>query len=81
MMQALAILLYLANVVCWIYVLMKIFQDQSIGLGILGLVIWPFAFAYGWFKAREFGIQNVMLAWTVLLLAATAVGLAAHGGA
>ena len=78
MLQILAILLYLANAACWIYVLMKIFQDQSVGLGILGLIVWPFAFVYGWVKAREFGIQKVMLTWTVLLLAALAVGIMAQ---
>jgi hypothetical protein len=53
------------ELVCWIMVLVKIFQSGSIGLGILGIICPLFAFIYGWMKVDEFGIRNIMLTWSV----------------
>jgi hypothetical protein len=58
----------LGAIVCWIIVLIKIFQE-SILLGILGLLCGLFAFVYGWVKVGEYGTQKVMLIWTVLVVA------------
>ena len=64
-MQILIILAGIVNLVCWIYVLVKIFQDGKIGIGIVGIICPLVAFIYGWMKADELGIKQVMLIWTV----------------
>ena len=74
-MHAIAILLYLANVACWLYVLLKIFQDRATIPGVVGLIFWPFAFVYGWAKSIDLGIRHVMLGWTLLLIAAVVVSI------
>jgi len=62
-----AIICWLVSVVCWIMVLVKIFQSGSVGLGILGIICGLFAFIYGWMKADEYGIRNVMLTWSIAI--------------
>ena len=77
----LAYICWIGSLVCWIIVLVKIFQD-SIGLGILGILCGLFAFIYGWVKVGEDGIKKVMIVWTVLWLASIPLyALAAAGAA
>ena len=75
-MQILAILVGLGSLVCWILVLIQIFQKDSILLGILGILCPLFAFIYGWVKAAEWAIQNIMLVWSVLVVAGLVLNLA-----
>ena len=58
------ILLSIGSLVCWIMVLIHIFKE-NVGLGVLGIFCGLFAFIYGWVKVGEYGIQKVMLAWTL----------------
>ena len=65
------ILYYLMSVValvCWILVLVQIFKHQQIALGIIGILCPIVAFVYGWIKAREWGIKNIMLGWTAAIV-------------
>jgi hypothetical protein len=57
--------------VCFIMVLIKMFQNEQTGLAIASIVltficaIGPLiAFVYGWIKSSEWGLKNVMLGWT-----------------
>ena len=58
----------LASMVCWILVLIKIFKQAGIGLGILGIICPLFVLIFGWIKSKEWGIQEIMLIWTILLI-------------
>jgi hypothetical protein len=60
------------SLVCFILVLVKMFQAGQTGLGILCIVLvfccgigGLIAFIYGWVKAKDWNITNVMIAWTV----------------
>ena len=74
-------LLGIISLVCWILVLIKMFQHGAIGLAIASIVlilcgIGPLvALVYGWIKADEWGIRNVMLIWTICLLLSIVVGV------
>ena len=75
----------LVSLVCLIMVLIKIFHE-SVGLGILGIFCGLFTFIYGWVKVSEYGIQKVMLIWTLVFVAQIAlqivmVALTAAAGA
>ena len=76
MLFILAILCSLGSLACWIIVLVKIFQSGNIGMGIVGIICPLVAFIYGWTKANEYGIQKVMLVWTVLIVAGIGLNLA-----
>ncbi len=68
----LAIIGGLISLVCYIMVIVKMFQHGQTGLAIacilllcvcgIGALI---AFVYGWMKSGEWNIKNVMIAWTV----------------
>lgn len=61
-------LIGLASIVCWVMVLIKIFKD-NVGLGVLGIFCQLFVFVYGWVKAKEYQVQKVMMAWTIITVA------------
>jgi hypothetical protein len=58
-------------------VLIQIYQHQKIGLGIVGIICGLVAFIYGWMKSSEWGIRNIMLAWTGSIVAQIVVGMIA----
>lgn len=68
-------LMLFAMFVCWILVLIQMFQHGANGIAIASIVLYLcftagqlIAFVYGWSKAKEWGIQNLMIAWTVFFL-------------
>jgi hypothetical protein len=65
----------LGFLVCYILVLVQIFQRGQTGLGITFIVLalccglgGIIEFIYGWVKATPWGIQNIMLVWTASLV-------------
>jgi tellurite resistance protein TehA-like permease len=58
----------IANIVCWIIVLVKIFQSQQIAIGVIGILCGIVAFIYGWMKSDEWKIKNIMLIWTIAIV-------------
>ncbi len=85
MLTALYLLVSLASLVCYIMVVVKMFQHGKTGPGLfstLGLFLcllgYPFAFIYGWMKAGEWRIQNIMIVWTVCFLANLGLGIATY---
>jgi hypothetical protein len=67
-MAILGMLCSLGSVVCWVMVLLKMFPAEGALKGILGIICGLYAFVWGWMNAGKFGIKNIMLAWTVLVL-------------
>ena len=72
----------LATLVCFILVVIAMFQHQQTGLGIICIVLAfcaigvVIAFVYGWMKSSEWRLQNVMIIWTIAWL----IGLIGGGG-
>jgi hypothetical protein len=60
----------LGILVCFILVVIKMFQHGQTGLGIATIVLafcgigFLVAFIYGWVRAREWNLTNIMLIWT-----------------
>ncbi len=67
-MQALSYLVGLGCLVCWIMVLIKLFQTKGVLHGILGIICGLYTFIWGWMEAGKLGIKNIMMAWTALIL-------------
>jgi len=61
-------LVLLAAIVCQILVVVKMFQNAGALHGILGLLCGLYALVWGWMNADKYGIKNLMLAWTGLLI-------------
>jgi hypothetical protein len=63
-------ILHITSVVCFILVLIRIFLNGHLIVGIVSLCLCqPVAFIYGWIKAGDWNMQNLMLIWTIALIA------------
>ena len=70
MLQILSILVSIGAIICFIIVLIKLFQEKGALHGILGILscgLYPLI--WGWIHAGRLNIKNVMLAWTILIIA------------
>ncbi|HXD30277.1 MAG TPA: hypothetical protein VN643_04125 [Pyrinomonadaceae bacterium] len=73
----LAMCLGLGSLICFIIVLIKQFQTAGVVHGIIGIItcgIWTFI--WGWMNASSLNIKNIMLIWTVLILAGLVIRFA-----
>ncbi len=71
----------LVNFVLFIVVLIKLFQKEGVLKGILGLICSIYTFIWGWMKAKELNIQNIMIAWSVLIVLNIILGTLVSGSA
>jgi hypothetical protein len=58
----------LANLVCFIMVVIKLFQAKGVGHGILGIICGLYTFIWGWQNVEKNQNRNVMMAWTGCIL-------------
>ena len=68
MLQVLNMIVLLGWLICFIIVLVKMFQTAGALQGILGLICSLWAFIWGWMNAGKLGIKNIMIIWTILIL-------------
>lgn len=83
-----AILIGLAQLVCLVLVIVEMFKRGETTIGIVCVVLSLctgigalIAFVYGWIKSSEWGLWNVMLAWTICLVLNLVLAFAAAIGA
>lgn len=67
-MAMLSGLVGLANLVLFIMVLVKLFQEEGVGKGILGIICSIYTFVWGWMKHEELDLTKIMTAWSILLV-------------
>ncbi len=67
-LSILSIVVGIGSLICWVMVLIKMFPAEGALKGILAIICGLYAFIWGWMKNREFGLRNVMIAWTVLIV-------------
>jgi hypothetical protein len=58
----------IASIICWIMVLIQLFQKEGTGLGILGIFCNIYTYIWGWIKSKELGLKNLMLGWTAAII-------------
>ena len=58
----------LANLGCAIFILIKMYQEKGIGHAILGFIFTPYGYIWGWMKARELDMRDIMVFWTAMIL-------------
>ncbi len=57
-----------ANLVCFIVVLIKLFQVEGTLKGILGIICSLYTFIWGWMNVENLGIRQVMTIWSALIV-------------
>lgn len=78
-MAALGMVLSLGCVICFVIVLIKLFQNEGALKGILGLICGLYTFIWGWMNATKLNIKNIMLIWTILLILTIVVNVMTGG--
>jgi hypothetical protein len=68
MLSILAMLVALGSLICFIIVLIKLFQNEGALKGILGLICSLYTFIWGWMNSNKLGIKNIMIVWTLLII-------------
>jgi hypothetical protein len=76
LMGIIALLVFIGCAICYIVVLIKLFQNEGLVKGILGLICGLFAFIWGWMNADRYGIKNVMMIWSLLIIVAIVLNFA-----
>jgi hypothetical protein len=74
MMQILADLCDLGDFVCFVLVVIKLFQQKGTVHGILGIICFVYPFVWGWVEAGKLKIQNLMIIWSVMIAGAIIFG-------
>ncbi|QTN33166.1 hypothetical protein HZ994_12865 [Akkermansiaceae bacterium] len=57
-------------IVCWIMVLIKMFQNEKPLIGILGILCSLWAFIWGWMKTGTLGTKKIMMIWSACIVLA-----------
>ena len=65
----------LVDLVCLIIVIIKLFQDNKVLLGILSIPCGIIAFVVGWQNVDRYKIKNVMIVWSVALVISIATSV------
>lgn len=68
MVGILALIVGLGSLICFIIVLIKLFQNEGALKGILGLICGLYTFIWGWMNAGKLNLRNIMMIWTVLII-------------
>lgn len=76
LMGIIALLVGLGCLICYIIVLIKLFQNDGLVKGIIGIICGLFTFIWGWMNANRYGIKNIMMIWTLLLIIAIILNFA-----
>lgn len=79
MLGILGMLCWLGCIICFIIVLIKLFQENGVLHGILGLICSLYTFIWGWINAGRLNIRNIMMIWTVLILIGMVLGFLGGG--
>ena len=76
----LALIAGLAGFICFIMVLIKMFQRAGAGLGIVGIITCGIAtYIWGWMKSKELALTKIMLIWTAAIVLSVITNVIAGG--
>jgi hypothetical protein len=67
-MEFLLILTGIGSLICLIIVLTKLFPEEGVGKGILGIICGLYTFFWGWQNKDQHNLQTVMIIWTILFV-------------
>ncbi|PYS72563.1 MAG: hypothetical protein DMF73_07990 [Acidobacteria bacterium] len=79
MLGILGLVLWLGCIICFIIVLIKLFQENGVLHGILGLICGLYTFIWGWINATRLNIKNIMVIWTLLIILSIIVNVTTGG--
>lgn len=60
--------LWIVNIVCWIMVLIKMFQSEGPLHGIIGIICGIYALIWGWMNADQHNLRKIVQIWTACIV-------------
>jgi hypothetical protein len=63
-------ILILATVAIGFYVLLLMYREKGLGHAVLGFIITPYSYVWGWLNAKRLKIIDIMFFWTVIMIIA-----------
>ena len=69
LLSLLLILVVIGSIICWVMVLIKLFQNEGPLWGILGIICGLYALIWGWMNADKYNIRKIVMIWTALVVA------------
>jgi len=81
MLSALAAICGIVSLVCFIIMVIPLFKEKGALHGILGIICGIYTFIWGWMNAARLGKKQVMLIWTIALIATVVLNAMAGFGA
>jgi hypothetical protein len=79
MLGLLGMLMWVGCLVCFVIVLIKLFQTDGPLMGILGLICGLYTFIWGWLNASRLNLRNIMMIWTLLIILSIILNVAGGG--
>ena len=67
--QILAAVAGIGSIVCWIIILIEMFNRDKVISAVIGIICGLWAFIWGWQKVNEHGKKQVMQIWTACIIA------------
>jgi hypothetical protein len=58
----------LGSLVCWILTLIKLFTEEGVLQGIIGIICGLYALIMGFVRMQQWAHQTVMIAWSICLV-------------
>jgi hypothetical protein len=68
----------IGSLICWIMILIKMFQNEKPLIGILGILCSLWAFIWGWMKSSTLGTKKIMMIWSACIVL-TIIGNVMYG--
>jgi hypothetical protein len=65
----LALAALIAQIVCWIIVLTKLFPAEGALKGVFAVICGIYALIWGWLNVSRYNLQKVMIIWSVAFVA------------
>jgi len=81
MLSTLAAICGIVSLVCFIIMVIPLFKEKGALHGILGIICAIYTFIWGWMNAARLGKKQVMLIWTIALIATVVLNAMAGFGA
>jgi len=79
-MQIVILLFGLGSLICFIPVLVKLFQQKGAVHGIVGLICGLYTFIWGWTNTATLKNKNLMIAWTACIVGQLICQVVSMGG-
>lgn len=79
LLSLLSVAIGIGSIICWVMVLIKLFQNEGPLWGILGIICALYALIWGWMNADKYNLRKIVMIWTALAVVGIVLNLLVGG--